>query len=154
MKISRYPWVWMRLCPLLCLGQEVRVGWGVRVGVGMSWKCIHGIHSNPELFRNSLDKELSQHSIPCFWWKEHLLWNIAPPHPTPPPHPPLTPPPPPPQDVFINLYHACWVKMHPEHYIFAQYSVIFANFCLKFQECLKYINTHRMDLKLVNRYNK
>jgi hypothetical protein len=46
------------------------------------------------------------------------------------------------------------VKMHPEHYIFAQYSVIFANFCLKFQECLKFINTHRMDLKWVNRYNK
>jgi hypothetical protein len=42
------------------------------------------------------------------------------------------------------------VKMHPEHYIFAQYSVTFANFCLEFQECLKFINTHRMDLKWVN----
>jgi hypothetical protein len=52
---------------------------------------------------------------------------------------------------WINLYHACWVKMHPEHYIFAQYLIIFANFCLKFQECLNFINTHRMDFKWVNR---
>jgi hypothetical protein len=56
--------------------------------------------------------------------------------------------------VLIILYRACWVKMHPEHYIFAQYSIIFANFCLKFQESLKFINTHRMDLKWVHRYNK
>jgi hypothetical protein len=36
----------------------------------------------------------------------------------------------------------------------ASCSVIFADFCMKFQECLKFINTHPMHLKWVKKHNK